>query len=89
MNPTDSFAQLKFRDPERARGLRDALERLVRQADHAPVQPLRQPQGIARRSARMLRSVQADENGLDHDVAVARAREGSQGRAAATEPVRR
>ncbi|MGB8329383.1 MAG: hydrogenase formation protein HypD [Polyangiales bacterium] len=37
MNPSDAFAQLKFRDPARARGLRDALERLVRHADHAPV----------------------------------------------------
>lgn len=37
MNPSDAFAQLKFRDPERARGLRDALERLVGQADHGPV----------------------------------------------------
>jgi hydrogenase expression/formation protein HypD len=37
MNPSDAFAQLKFRDPARARGLRDALERLVQGADHAPV----------------------------------------------------
>ena len=37
MNPSDAFAQMKFRDPARARGLRDALERLVRDADHAPV----------------------------------------------------
>ncbi|MGD8318365.1 MAG: hydrogenase formation protein HypD [Myxococcales bacterium] len=34
---SDAFEQLKFRDPERARGLRDALQRLVRLADHAPV----------------------------------------------------
>ncbi|HET6414866.1 MAG TPA: hydrogenase formation protein HypD [Polyangiales bacterium] len=37
MNPSEAFAQLKFRDPARARGLRDALERLVQGADHAPV----------------------------------------------------
>ena len=37
MTPSDAFAQLKFRDPARARGLRDALDRLVKQADHAPV----------------------------------------------------
>ncbi len=37
MNPSDAFAQMKFRDPARARGLRDALERLVRDAAHAPV----------------------------------------------------
>ena len=37
MNPGDSFEQLKFRDPARARGLRDALQRLVSQSDHAPV----------------------------------------------------
>jgi hydrogenase expression/formation protein HypD len=32
-----AFEQLKFRDPERARGLREALGRLVDRADHAPV----------------------------------------------------
>ena len=37
MKASDAFAQLKFRDPERARGLRDALDRLVQHADHAPV----------------------------------------------------
>jgi hydrogenase expression/formation protein HypD len=37
MNPDDGFGQLKFRDPARARGLRNALHHLVRQADHAPV----------------------------------------------------
>ena len=37
MNPSDAFEQLKFRDPARARGLKAALERLVGQADHAPV----------------------------------------------------
>ena len=37
MNLNDPLAQLKFRDPERARGLREALDRLVHQADHAPV----------------------------------------------------
>ena len=26
MNPNDAFAQLKFRDPARARGLRDTLD---------------------------------------------------------------
>jgi hydrogenase expression/formation protein HypD len=37
MNPDEAFEQLKFRDPARARGLRDALHRLVQRADHAPV----------------------------------------------------
>lgn len=37
MDPNSGFAQLKFRDPERARGLCGALERLVDDADHAPV----------------------------------------------------
>jgi hydrogenase expression/formation protein HypD len=37
MNPDDGFGQLKFRDPTRARGLRNALHHLVRQAGHAPV----------------------------------------------------
>lgn len=37
MNPNDDFAQLKFRDPQRARGLRDTLYRLVERADHTPV----------------------------------------------------
>lgn len=37
MKTTDAFEQLKFRDPERAKGLRDALQRLVQRADHAPV----------------------------------------------------
>jgi hydrogenase expression/formation protein HypD len=37
MTPHDAFEQLKFRDPARARGLREALEGLVQRADHAPV----------------------------------------------------
>ena len=37
MNRSDPVAQLKFRDPERARGLREALDHLVEQAAHAPV----------------------------------------------------
>lgn len=37
MDASEALAQLKFRDPARARGLRDALDRLVAQADHAPV----------------------------------------------------
>jgi len=37
MLPAEAVAQLKFRDPLRARGLCDALERLVSDADHAPV----------------------------------------------------
>ena len=37
MKPSNAFEQLKFRDPARARGLRSTLERLVSQADHAPV----------------------------------------------------
>jgi len=37
MDPVDGFAQLKFRDPARARGLCDALSRLVEDADHVPV----------------------------------------------------
>lgn len=38
MHPNDApFARLKFRDPARARGLREALDHLVRQIDHAPV----------------------------------------------------
>ncbi len=37
MTPHDAFDQLKFRDPARARGLREALEGLVQRADHAPV----------------------------------------------------
>jgi len=37
MMASDAFSQLKFRDPARARGLRDALDRLVQHADHAPV----------------------------------------------------
>ena len=37
MNPADGTEQLKFRDPVRARGLRETLDRLVSQADHAPV----------------------------------------------------
>jgi hydrogenase expression/formation protein HypD len=37
MDPNEGFAQLKFRDPTRARGLCDALERLVADADHSPV----------------------------------------------------
>lgn len=37
MNVSEALEQLKFRDPARARGLRDALDRLVAQADHAPV----------------------------------------------------
>lgn len=37
MRPNDAIAQLKFRDPDRARALREALERLVSRADHAPV----------------------------------------------------
>ncbi len=37
MDPNEGFAQLKFRDPTRARGLCDALERLVAGADHSPV----------------------------------------------------
>lgn len=37
MDPNEGFERMKFRDPERARGLCDALERLVDTADHAPV----------------------------------------------------
>ena len=37
MNPSDAIDQLKFRDPARARGLREALDRLVQRSDHAPV----------------------------------------------------
>jgi hydrogenase expression/formation protein HypD len=37
MDPEQAFAQLKFRDPARARGLCEALDRLVASADHAPV----------------------------------------------------
>ncbi|MBW2510234.1 MAG: hydrogenase formation protein HypD, partial [Deltaproteobacteria bacterium] len=37
MNPNDGFDQLKFRDPSRARGLRETLDKLVKQANHAPV----------------------------------------------------
>ena len=37
MLPNDALAQLKFRDPVRATALRNALERLVDRADHAPV----------------------------------------------------
>jgi len=37
MDPNEALSQLKFRDPVRARALRDTLERLVEQADHAPV----------------------------------------------------
>lgn len=33
----DAFSQLKFRDPQRARVLRAALDRLVDRADHKPV----------------------------------------------------
>ena len=37
MDPSEALTQLKFRDPVRAHALREALERLVGGADHAPV----------------------------------------------------
>lgn len=37
MERSEAFSQLKFRDPARARSLRDALHGLVARADHAPV----------------------------------------------------
>ncbi len=37
MRPSDGLTQLKFRDPARAAALREALEQLVGQLDHAPV----------------------------------------------------
>ena len=36
IKPGHSLEQLKFRDPARARVLRDELERLLSQSDHAP-----------------------------------------------------